>query len=104
MIKLPFTFTNVLDDEEVTIDLYDVAYISAESTLVDDATGEVIDFEKECVIITMNNDSFYVADISLSTALYLSKEYWRIKSKKAIKELFKKINSAFRLCSRALAA
>ena len=39
MIKLPFTFTNVLDDEEVTIDLYDVAYISAESTLVDDATG-----------------------------------------------------------------
>ena len=89
MIKLPFTFTNVLDDEEVTIDLYDVAYISAESTLVDDATGEVIDFEKECVIITMNNDSFYVADIPLSLALNLSKEYWRIKSKKAIKELFK---------------
>ena len=89
MIKLPFTFTNVLDDEEVTIDLYDVAYISAESTLVDDATGEVIDFEKECVIITMNNDSFYVADIPLSLALNLSKEYWRIKSKIAIKELFK---------------
>ena len=89
MIKLPFTFTNVLDDEEVTIYLYDVAFISADSTLVDDATGEVIDFEKECVIITMNNDSFYVADISLSTALNLSKEYWRIKSKKAIKELYK---------------
>ena len=89
MIKLPFTFTNVLDGEEVTIDLYDVAFISAESTLVDDATGEVIDFEKECVIITMNNDSFYVADIPLSSALNLSKEYWRIKSKKAIKELFK---------------
>ena len=89
MIKLPFTFTNVLDDEEVTIDLYDVAYISAESTLVDDATGEVINFEKECVIITMNNDSFYVADIPLSSALNLSKEYWRIKSKIAIKELFK---------------
>ena len=89
MIKLPFTFTNVLDDEEVTIDLYDVAYISVESTLVDDATGEVINFEKECVIITMNNDSFYVADIPLSSALNLSKEYWRIKSKKAIKELFK---------------
>ena len=89
MIKLPFTFTNVLDDEEVTIDLYDVAYISAESTLVDDATGEVMDFEKECVIITMNNDSFYVADIPLSSALNLSKEYWRIKSKIAIKELFK---------------
>ena len=89
MIKLPFTFTNVLDDEEVTIDLYDVAFISADSTLVDDATGKVINFEKECVIITMNNDSFYVADISLSTALNLSKEYWRIKSKKVIKELFK---------------
>ena len=89
MIKLPSTFTNVLDDEEVTIDLYDVAFISADSTLVDDATGKVINFEKECVIITMNNDSFYVADISLSTALNLSKEYWRIKSKKAIKELFK---------------
>ena len=89
MIKLPFTFTNVLDDEEVTIDLYDVAFISVDSTLVDDATGKVINFEKECVIITMNNDSFYVADISLSTALNLSKEYWRIKSKKAIKELFK---------------
>ena len=88
MIKLPFTFTNVLDDEEVTIDLYDVAFISVDSTLVDDATGEAINFEKECVIITMNNDSFYVADISLSTALNLSKEYWRIKSKKAIKELF----------------
>ena len=89
MIKFPFTFTNVLDDEEVTIDLYDVAFISVDSTLVDDATGEVINFEKECVIITMNNDSFYVADISLSTALNLSKDYWRIKSKKAIKELFK---------------
>ena len=89
MIKLPFTFTNLLDGEEVTIDLYDVAYITAESTLVDDATGEVIDFEKECVIITMNNDSFYVADIPLSSALNLSKEYWRIKSKIAIKELFK---------------
>lgn len=89
MIKLPFTFTDYLRDEEVTIDLYDVAFISVDSTLVDDATGEVIDFEKECVIITMNNDSFYVADISLSTALILSKEYWRIKSKKAIKELFK---------------
>ena len=89
MIKLPFTFTDYLRDEEVTIDLYDVAFISIDSTLVDDATGEVIDFEKECVIITMNNDSFYVADISLSTALILSKEYWRIKSKKAIKELFK---------------
>lgn len=89
MIKLPFTFTDYLRDEEVTIDLYDVAFISVDSTLVDDATGEVIDFEKECVIITMNNDSFYVADISLSTALNLSKEYWRIKSKKAIKELFK---------------
>ena len=89
MIKLPFTFTDYLRDEEVTIDLYDVAFISADSTLVDDATGEVINFEKECVIITMNNDSFYVADISLSTALILSKEYWRIKSKKAIKELFK---------------
>ena len=89
MIKLPFTFTDVLDDEEVTIDLYDVAFISVDSTLVDDATGKVINFEKECVIITMNNDSFYVADISLSTALNLSKEYWRIKSKKAIKELFK---------------
>lgn len=89
MIKLPFTFTNVLDDEEVTIDLYDVAFISADSTLVDDATGKVINFEKECVIITMNNDSFYVADISLSTALNLSKDYWRINSKKAIKELFK---------------
>ena len=89
MIKLPFTFTDYLRDEEVTIDLYDVAFISADSTLVDDATGEVINFEKECVIITMNNDSFYVADISLSTALNLSKEYWRIKSKKAIKELFK---------------
>ena len=89
MIKLPFTFTDYLRDEEVTIDLYDVAFISVDSTLVDDATGEVNDFEKECVIITMNNDSFYVADISLSTALILSKEYWRIKSKKAIKELFK---------------
>lgn len=89
MIKLPFTFTDYLRDEEVTIDLYDVAFISVDSTLVDDATGEVINFEKECVIITMNNDSFYVADISLSTALNLSKEYWRIKSKKAIKELFK---------------
>ena len=89
MIKLPFTFTDYLRDEEVTIDLYDVAFISVDSTLVDDATGEVIDFEKACVIITMNNDSFYVADISLSTALILSKEYWRIKSKKAIKELFK---------------
>ena len=89
MIKLPFTFTDYLRDEEVTIDLYDVALISIDSTLVDDATGEVIDFEKECVVITMNNDSFYVADISLSTALILSKEYWRIKSKKAIKELFK---------------
>lgn len=89
MIKLPFTFTNVLDDKKVTIDLYDVAYISAESTLVDDETGEDIDFDKECVIITMNNDSFYVADIPLSSALNLSKEYWRIKSKKAIKELFK---------------
>ena len=89
MIKLPFTFTDYLRDEEVTIDLYDVAFISVDSTLVDDATGEVINFEKECVIITMNNDSFYVADISLSTALILSKEYWRIKSKKAIKELFK---------------
>ena len=88
MIKLPFTFTDYLRDEDVTIDLYDVAFISVDSTLVDDATGEVIDFEKECVIITMNNDSFYVADISLSTALMLSKEYWRIKSKKAIKELF----------------
>ena len=89
MIKLPFTFTDYLRDEEVTIDLYDVAFISADSTLVDDATGEIINFEKECVIITMNNDSFYVADISLSTALNLSKDYWRIKSKKAIKELFK---------------
>ena len=89
MIKLPFTFTDYLRDEQVTIDLYDVAFISVDSCLVDDATGEVIDFEKECVIITMNNDSFYVADISLSTALNLSKEYWRIKSKKAIKELFK---------------
>ena len=89
MIKLPFTLTDYLRDEEVTIDLYDVAFISADSTLVDDATGKVINFEKECVIITMNNDSFYVADISLSTALNLSKEYWRIKSKKVIKELFK---------------
>ena len=89
MIKLPFTFTNILDDKKVTIDLYDVAFISADSSLIDDATGEVIDFEKECVVITMNNDSFYVADIPLSTALNLSKEYWRIKSKKAIKELFK---------------
>lgn len=89
MIKLPFTFTNILDDKKVTIDLYDVAFISANSSLIDDATGEVIDFEKECVIITMNNDSFYVADIPLSSALNLSKEYWRIKSKKAIKELFK---------------
>lgn len=89
MIKLPFTFTNLLDGEDITIDLYDVAYITAESTLADDATGEVLDFEKECVIITMNNDSFYVADIPLSSALNLSKEYWRIKSKKAIKELFK---------------
>lgn len=89
MIKLPFTFTNILDDKKVTIDLYDVAFISANSSLIDDATGEVIDFEKECVVITMNNDSFYVADIPLSSALNLSKEYWRIKSKKAIKELFK---------------
>lgn len=89
MIKLPFTFTNILDDKKVTIDLYDVAFISADSSLIDDATGEVIDFEKECVIITMNNDSFYVADIPLSTVLNLHKEYWRIKSKKAIKELFK---------------
>ena len=89
MIKLPFTFTNILDDKKVTIDLYDVAFISANSSLIDDATGEVIDFEKECVVITMNNDSFYVADIPLSTVLYLHKEYWRIKSKKAIKELFK---------------
>ena len=56
---------------------------------MDDVTGEVINFEKECVVITMNNDSFYVADIPLSTALNLSKEYWRIKSKKAIKGLFK---------------
>ena len=89
MIKLPFTFTDYLRDEEVTIYLYDVAFISVDSCLVDDATGEAINFEKECVIITMNNDSFYVADISLSTALNLSKEYWRIKSKKVIKELFK---------------
>ena len=73
MIRLPFTFTNVLDDEEVTIDLYDVASISADSSLVDDATGEEIDLEKECVIITMNNDSFYVADIPLYSALNLSK-------------------------------
>ena len=78
-----------MDDKEITIDLYDVDFISADSSLMDDVTGEVINFEKECVVITMNNDSFYVADISLSTALNLSKEYWRIKSKKAIKELFK---------------
>ncbi len=89
MIKLPFAFTNLLDGEEVTIDLYDVAFISANSSLIDDATGEVIDFEKECVVITLNNDSFYVADIPLSTALNLYKNYWRIKSKKAIKDLFK---------------
>lgn len=78
-----------MDDKEITIDLYDVDFISADSSLMDDVTGEVINFEKECVVITMNNDSFYVADIPLSTALNLSKEYWRIKSKKAIKELFK---------------
>ena len=89
MIKLPFTSTNILDDKKVTIDLCDVAFISANTSLIDDATGEVIDFEKECVVITMNNDSFYVADIPLSSALNLSKEYWRIQSKKAIKELFK---------------
>ena len=89
MIKLPFTFTNILDDKEITIDLYDVDFISADSSLMDDVTGEVINFEKECVVITMNNDSFYVADIPLSTVLNLHKEYWRIKSKKAIKELFK---------------
>ena len=89
MTKLPFTFKNILDNEVLTIDLYDVAYIYSDSSLENDITGEVINFEKECVIITMNNDSFYVADISLSTALNLSKEYWRIKSKKAIKELFK---------------
>ena len=104
MTKLPFTFKNILDNEVLTIDLYDVAYIYSDSSLENDIIGEVINFEKECVIITMNHDSFYVADISLSTALYLSKEYWRIKSKKAIKELFKKINSAFLLCCRALAA
>ena len=78
-----------MDDKEITIDLYYVDFISADSSLMDDVTGEVINFEKECVVITMNNDSFYVADIPLSTALNLSKEYWRIKSKKAIKELFK---------------
>ena len=78
-----------MDDKEITINLYDVDFISADSSLMDDVTGEVINFEKECVVITMNNDSFYVADIPLSTALNLSKEYWRIKSKKAIKELFK---------------
>ena len=78
-----------MDDKEITIDLYDVDFISADSSLMDDVTGEVINFEKECFVITMNNDSFYVADIPLSTALNLSKEYWRIKSKKAIKELFK---------------
>ena len=89
MIKLPFTFTNILDDKEITIDLYDVDFISADSSLMDDVTGEVINFEKECVVITMNNDSFYVADIPLSTALNLSKEYWRIISKKAIKKMFK---------------
>ena len=87
MIKLPFTFTNILDDKEITIDLYDVDFISADSSLMDDVTGEVINFEKECVVITMNNDSFYVADISLSTALILSKEYWRIKSKKERRHL-----------------
>ena len=50
MIKLPFTFTDYLRDEEVTIDLYDVAFISVDSCLVDDATGEVINFEKECLL------------------------------------------------------
>ena len=89
MIILPFTFTNILNNEEVTIDLYDVASIRAESSIEDELSGEFVCLEKECIMITLNDDSFYLADVSLSTALYLSKEYWRIKSKKAIKDLFK---------------
>ncbi|MGM9803384.1 MAG: hypothetical protein ACI308_04325 [Muribaculaceae bacterium] len=89
MIRLPFTFTNALDNQKVTIDLYDVASLSSGSSFMDEETGENIELEKECVIIYMNNDSFYIADLPLSTVLFLSKEYWRVKSKKAIKELFK---------------
>ena len=92
MIKLPFTFTNLLDGDEVTIDLYDVAYITAESTLVDDATGEVLDFEKECVIITMNNDSFYVADIPLSSALIFLRNIGELNLKKLLKNCSKIID------------
>lgn len=88
-MKLPFTFTNVLNDEKVVIDLYDIAQIWSADFFYDDDTGEKIKLDKDCLIIQMNDEESYVADLSLSNVLYLSKEYWRIKSKIAIKELFK---------------
>ena len=92
MIKLPFTFTNIFDDKKVTIDLYDVDFISTDYSLIDDATGEVIDFEKECVIITMNNDSFYVADIPLSSALIFLRNIGELNLKKLLKDCSKIID------------
>ncbi len=89
-MRKPHAIIDLLSDHnQVVIDLFEIADMAACTEYEKTDTGEIVRLDKEHCQILMNDGNEYIVELSISDALYFSKQMWKSKVKDNIRKIFK---------------
>lgn len=89
-MRKPHAIIDLLSDHsQVVIDLFEIADLTACTEYENPDTGEIVRLDKEHCQILMNDGNEYIIELSISDALYFSKQMWKSKVKDSIRKIFK---------------
>ncbi len=89
-MRKPHAIIDLLSDHsQVVIDLFEIADLTACTEYENPDTGEIVRLDKEHCQILMNDGNEYIVELSISDALYFSKQMWKSKVKDNIRKIFK---------------
>ena len=89
-MRKPHAIIDLLSDHsQVVIDLFEIADLTACTEYENPDTGEIVRLDKEHCQILMNDGNEYIIELSISDALYFSKQMWKSKGKDNIRKIFK---------------
>lgn len=89
-MRKPHAIIDLLSDHrQVVIDLFEIADLTACTEYENPDTGEIVRLDKEHCQILMNDGNEYIIELSISDALYFSKQMWKSKVNDNIRKIFK---------------
>lgn len=88
-MRKPFTIKEFSSGNSIEIDLFEINQLYASDEIEDIETGNLIQIPDEVCHIIMNDGKEYDSKMTLSEALYVSKQMWKSKTKDTIRNLFK---------------